>query len=172
VASVEVSTLHFGSAAQIAEAEREKYIYIYGSFRIRGRRIVTNFKKIPTSRVDYEDGGSMFPPNGRSNERIGANLISGNGYPNIGGSVGSEVFTPVTMKNAVFWDMRTQFVPHGSHITFPLQSPVGYCYVGFEVFMAVNIKNAVFWDVALCGSCKNRPFGGRHRLHHQGEKSR
>jgi hypothetical protein len=33
-------------------------------------------------------------------------------------------------------------------------------YVRFEVFAAVNMKNAVFWDVTLCGSCKNRRFGG------------
>jgi hypothetical protein len=29
---------------------------------------------------------------------------------------------------------------------------------------------AVFWDVKPCGSCKNRRFGGKHRLLHQGEK--
>jgi thioredoxin-related protein len=23
-----------------------------------------------------------------------------------------------------------------------------------------NLKNAIFWDVTLCGSCKNRCFGG------------
>jgi hypothetical protein len=31
----------------------------------------------------------------------------------------------VTMKNAVFWDIKTQFVPHWKHITSPLQSPAG-----------------------------------------------
>jgi hypothetical protein len=34
------------------------------------------------------------------------------------------------------------------------------CYVRFEVFTAVTIKNGVFWDITLCGSCKNRRFGG------------
>jgi hypothetical protein len=34
------------------------------------------------------------------------------------------------------------------------------------------MKNAVVWDVALCGSCKNRRFGGTYRLHHQGDKNR
>jgi hypothetical protein len=34
-----------------------------------------------------------------------------------------EVFTAVTMKNALFWDIKTQFVPHRKHITSPLQSP-------------------------------------------------
>jgi Ca2+-binding EF-hand superfamily protein len=33
-----------------------------------------------------------------------------------------EVFTAATMKN-VFWDIKTQFVPHRRHITSPLQSP-------------------------------------------------
>jgi hypothetical protein len=34
-----------------------------------------------------------------------------------------EVFTAVTMKNVVFWDIKTQFVLHRRHITSPLQSP-------------------------------------------------
>jgi hypothetical protein len=34
-----------------------------------------------------------------------------------------EVFTPVTMKNVVFWDIKTQFVPHSTQVTSPLQSP-------------------------------------------------
>jgi hypothetical protein len=34
-----------------------------------------------------------------------------------------EVFTAVTMKNAVFWDITTQFVLHRRHITSPPQSP-------------------------------------------------
>jgi hypothetical protein len=32
-----------------------------------------------------------------------------------------DVFTAVTMKNAVFWDIKTQFVPHRKHITSPLK---------------------------------------------------
>jgi hypothetical protein len=28
------------------------------------------------------------------------------------------------------------------------------------MFTAVTMKNAVFWEVTLCGSCKNRHFGG------------
>jgi hypothetical protein len=32
--------------------------------------------------------------------------------------------------------------------------------VRFEVFTAVTMKNVIFWDVTLCGSCKNRRFGG------------
>jgi hypothetical protein len=33
-------------------------------------------------------------------------------------------------------------------------------------------KNGVFWVVTLCGSCKNRRFGGTWRLLHQGDKNR
>jgi hypothetical protein len=59
----------------------------------------------------------------------------------------------VIMKNVVFWDINTQFIPHRKHITPVLQSPAGYCYVGFEIFTAVTMKNAVFWDVTWCLSC-------------------
>jgi hypothetical protein len=50
------------------------------------------------------------------------------------------VFTAMTKKEAVLWDIKT--------------------YVIFEVFTAVTMKNGAFWDVTLCGSCKNRRFGG------------
>jgi hypothetical protein len=66
----------------------------------------------------------------------------------------------VTMKNGVFWDIKTQFVPHRRHITSLLQSSASSCYVRFEVFMAVTMKNGIFWDVTPFGSCKNRCFGG------------
>jgi hypothetical protein len=36
-----------------------------------------------------------------------------------------EVSTAVTMKNAVFGVIKTQFVLHRRHITSPLQSPAG-----------------------------------------------
>jgi hypothetical protein len=51
------------------------------------------------------------------------------------------------LKNAVFWDVKTQFVLHCRHIVSLLQSLAGYCYVRFEVFTAVTMKNAVFWDI-------------------------
>jgi hypothetical protein len=51
------------------------------------------------------------------------------------------------MKNAVFWDIKTQFVLHRRHITSLFQSLAGQCYVRFEVFTAVTMKNAVFWDI-------------------------
>jgi hypothetical protein len=58
-----------------------------------------------------------------------------------------EVFTAVAMWNAVFWDIKTEFVPHRRHITSPLQSSAGYCYVRFEVFTAVTMNDVVFWDI-------------------------
>jgi hypothetical protein len=63
------------------------------------------------------------------------------------------------MKNVVFYDIKTQFMPHRKHITSPLQSPASYFYVRFEVVTAVTIKNAVFWDVRTCGYCWNIRFG-------------
>jgi hypothetical protein len=58
-----------------------------------------------------------------------------------------EVFTAVTMKTGVFWDMKTLFVPHKKHITSPLQSRAGQFYERFEVFTAVTMKNALFLDM-------------------------
>jgi hypothetical protein len=37
-----------------------------------------------------------------------------------------EVFTAVTVKNAVFWDVKAQFLPHWKHITSLLKNPAGY----------------------------------------------
>jgi hypothetical protein len=47
-----------------------------------------------------------------------------------------EVFMAVTMKNAVFWDIKTQFVPHKKHITASPAKPnrLMLCMVlGFHV---------------------------------------
>jgi hypothetical protein len=51
-------------------------------------------------------------------------MIGNNNYKHII-LVRSEVFTAVTMKNVVFWDIKPQFVLHRRHITSPLQSPAG-----------------------------------------------
>jgi hypothetical protein len=59
------------------------------------------------------------------------------------------------MKNAVFWDIKTQFISHRKYINIPLQSTVGYCYVRFEVFAAVAMKNAVLWDITSRGFPEN-----------------
>jgi hypothetical protein len=34
------------------------------------------------------------------------------------------------------------------------------------------MKDAVFWDGTPHGSCKNRCFAGKYRLHHHGDKNR
>jgi hypothetical protein len=39
------------------------------------------------------------------------------------GFVRFEVFTAVTMKNVVLWNIKTQLVLHRRHITSPLQCP-------------------------------------------------
>jgi hypothetical protein len=33
------------------------------------------------------------------------------------------------------------------------------------------MKNVVLWDVSLCGSCRNRRFGGTYHFHFQGENN-
>jgi predicted transposase YdaD len=50
------------------------------------------------------------------------------------------------MKNAVFWDIETHFLPHRKHMTFPLQCPADYIYVRYEDFTSVTMKNVVFLD--------------------------
>jgi hypothetical protein len=49
----------------------------------------------------------------KAEKYLGKHLIFGN----------VEAFTAVIMKNAVFWDIKPQFVPHRRHITSPLQIP-------------------------------------------------
>jgi hypothetical protein len=51
------------------------------------------------------------------------------------------------MKNVVFWDIKTKFITHRRHITSPMQSSAGYCYVRFEVLTAMTVNNAFFWDI-------------------------
>jgi hypothetical protein len=74
------------------------------------------------------------------------------------------------MKNSVFWDIKTQLVPHRRYTTSPLQSPTN-AVLRFEVFTAVTRKNAVFCDVTPCGCCKDRRLGGSYRLHHKSDKN-
>jgi hypothetical protein len=47
------------------------------------------------------------------------------------------------MKNAVFLDIKTQFVPHRRHITSRYRAQP----VRFEVSTVVTTKNALFWDI-------------------------
>jgi hypothetical protein len=46
----------------------------------------------------------------------------------------------VTMKNSVFLDIKSQFIPLRKHITSPLHSPAGQCYVR-------SLKNVIFWHI-------------------------
>jgi hypothetical protein len=85
------------------------------------------------------------------------------------------------MKNGVFWDVtrcgccnnRLLEELSDSFIRVTRISELGTAlavtsnrrtlrFVRFNIFTEVTIKNAVFWDVTLCGSCKNRHFGGKH----------
>jgi hypothetical protein len=75
------------------------------------------------------------------------------------------------MKNDVYWDIGTQFIPQRKHITSPLESQPVNAMLRFEIFTAVTMKNAVFWDVTPCDPCMNRCFVGTYRLHHQGDKN-
>jgi hypothetical protein len=84
-------------------------------------------------------------------------------------SVRFEVFTALTMKNAVFWDMVlcgscANWCFGGTYRLYLqiIKNPrdTNFSTVRFELFTAVTMKNAVFWDVKLCGYCKDRRFGG------------
>jgi hypothetical protein len=56
----------------------------------------------------------------------------------------------VTMKNVVFWDIKTQSYFTGD--TLRLRYRVQ------PVDAAVTMKKGVFWGVTPCGSCKNPRF--------------
>jgi hypothetical protein len=60
------------------------------------------------------------------------------------------IVNKLALKDFLFWGINNLFIPHRKH----------YLSVRVEVFTAVTMKNGVFWDVTLCGSCKNRRFGG------------
>jgi hypothetical protein len=69
--------------------------------------------------------------------------------------------TAVTLKNSVLWDVKPQFVLHGTHITFPLQSKAGLCPVRFEIFTAVTTKT----------DYEEREVGGSERHYGWGEQN-
>jgi hypothetical protein len=50
------------------------------------------------------------------------------------------------MKNAVFWDIESQFVPHRTHYV-STTVPSRLMLYKIEVFTAVTMKNAVFYDI-------------------------
>jgi hypothetical protein len=64
----------------------------------------------------------------RSGDNVKSYGLDGRGFDSRKGQgtflyVRFEVFTAVTMKNGVFWDINPQFVLHRRHITSPQQSP-------------------------------------------------
>jgi hypothetical protein len=76
------------------------------------------------------------------------------------------------MKNAVYWNIKTHFIPHRRHLTSPLLSPAVSCYVRFVDYTAVTLKVTHFWKVKRCVSCNNRRFGRMCHLYLKGEKIR
>jgi hypothetical protein len=97
-----------------------------------------------------------------------------------------EVFTAMTMKNTVFWDVAPcrYFVNRRFGGTYRLHlqgrsnpRAMNQCeqteghYVRFEVFTAMTMKNTIFWDVVPYRYFVNRCFGGTYRLHLQGRSS-
>jgi hypothetical protein len=77
----------------------------------------------------------------------------------------------VTMKNAVFWDIKPSSYLTGNtlRLRYIVQSVNA---MKDEIFTAVTMKKSAFWDVKPSGSCKNRSFGGTYCLHDQGDKNR
>jgi hypothetical protein len=83
------------------------------------------------------------------------------------------------MKNFVFGDISGSSNNRRSSETPVLQEPHGVIFQKTAFFkvdtfyrISLTLKNGVFWVVTLCGSCKNRRFGGTWRLLHQGDKNR
>jgi hypothetical protein len=67
-----------------------------------------------------------------------------------------------------FWrweSAKVSWMGRGADISIPSMN--------FQLTNVIKIlKNTVFWDVVPRGSCKNWHYGGRYRLHHQGDKNR
>jgi hypothetical protein len=68
-----------------------------------------------------------------------------------------EVFTAVTMKNAVFWDIKIQFVLHGKHVS--IRWPAGKLFVTYsETHKRQVIMGRMHKDLHVTA-------GGKHRNH-------
>jgi hypothetical protein len=50
-----------------------------------------------------------------------------------------EVFTAITVNNAVLWDINLQFVPHRKHVKFPLQCLIKHTYT-FAVLDVFRVR--------------------------------
>jgi hypothetical protein len=67
----------------------------------------------------------VFKKERRGTQRLDSSNVSMSSLTTEEICVRFVVLAAVTMKNAVFWDIKTQFVPHRRHITSPPQSPAG-----------------------------------------------
>jgi hypothetical protein len=54
----------------------------------------------------------------------------------------------VTKKIVVYWDIKTQFIPHRRHYVSATEaSRLKLCKI--ELFTVVTMKNVVYWDMSL-----------------------
>jgi hypothetical protein len=92
---------------------------------VNEEEIVTNFKALPVSICLLMPGKTVDSKPGHNCQLLmifDPGMFKMCSRNETGRYVKFEVFPAVTTKNAVFWDIKTQFVPHGRHITSPLQS--------------------------------------------------
>jgi hypothetical protein len=61
---------------------------------------------------------------------------------------------------------------HLNRFDLKKETESGECSVRFEVFTAVTMISVAFLDGTPCGFCKNRRFGRKYHLHHQGDRKR
>jgi hypothetical protein len=78
----------------------------YQANKLKQRKTKFNVKDIAVSMLDFLEASRCYL-------NVNAEIAF----------VRFEVFTAVTMKNVVFWDIKPQFVLHRRHITSPLHSP-------------------------------------------------
>jgi hypothetical protein len=95
-----------------------KYVNTYHNFK--SKLIGTHWNKNKKFRlVTVWQYGELFSE--ICQDSVPSSMLYGRSWTNF--SV--QVFSVVTMKRAIFWDIKTQFIPHREHITSPLQSPAG-----------------------------------------------
>jgi hypothetical protein len=75
------------------------------------------------------------------------------------------------MKNAVFWNVGTQFVTQETQYVF-VTAPSPLMIYKIWGFRCNDYEDAVFYYVTPCGPCKNLRVGTQFRFLHQCDKSR
>jgi hypothetical protein len=68
------------------------------------------------------------------------------------------------MKNAVFWGIKTQFIPCRRHYVSATELN-WLMLLKFEVVTAVPMKNAIFWDINLSSYLARNTLRLRYRVH-------